>query len=70
MRCPGGLSGEESDFSDNDKVENPIEQNIVISDDGEGDLDMCSKEATCGPTQENKMGIKVVYPPLKQNEVN
>ena len=70
MRCPGGLSGEDSDFSDNDKVENPIEQHIAISDGGEGDSDMCSKEATCGPTQENKMGIKVVYPTLNLNEEN
>ena len=67
---PEGLSGEDNDFSDNDTVENPMEQHSAISEAGEGDSDMCSKEATFGPTQENKMGIKVVYPPLNQNEIN
>ena len=70
VRCPEGLSGEDSDFSDNDTVEIPLEQHSAISEDSDGDSDMCSNEATCGPTQENKMGIKVVYPPINQNEVN
>ncbi len=67
--CPGGLSGDDSDISDNETTENPIEQHNAIGENGEGDSDMCSKEETCGPTQENKLGIKVAYPPLNQSEV-
>ena len=57
-----GASVAEGDFSDTDTTEDPKEQNTSITEDGEGDSDMCAKEGTRGPTQENVLGIKGVYP--------
>ena len=51
-RCPGGLSSEDSDLSDNDTTENPIEQHTSVSEDVEADSDMCTKEGTEGRTQD------------------
>ena len=70
VMCPDDLSREDSDLSDKDTTENPIEQHTSISEDGETDSNMFSKEGTSGPTQENAMGIKGVYPTVNQNEVN
>ncbi len=68
-RRPHVLSSEDSDLSDNDTTENPIEQHPSISEDGEADSDVCSKEGACVPTQQNALGIKGVYPTVNQNEI-